>query len=478
VAAVTSALSTVNALNTGLGGLSGTKISITGTQTIDESSGTPQTYNGHNYRVFTVTSFSAVNSNTVTINGDGSGDVVVLNFTSSANLHSSVALTGGLTPDQVLWNFFGGSNLSGGPTVDVNTNKGPFYGVVLNPNGPMSAEDVRFQGRFFGGDSHDLQWVSGAFITPPPVPVGSCQGASSLAVLVTGKNVVAYVPKGSWGGGATGVSTANVEPTPGPGTAISTTSVVNSCAANSVTGQVVCTANDTNVYVITGTTVSNTLTSGGGPGEIGFSGGVCTNCSVAMDAVHNKAVIGLSIGGTVTAGVPNLDGAPGFQVLDLGTTPTFEPAFKSPAGVINEDPLIDPTRNFLLSPNEADFRVGLTNNFEIIDLSTSTAPKIYENSLSSASHPSHQIQTWIQRLRNAAPGSLWRRRNSPVSSVHCRFEPNQAHARYARYMDRSLPVPESLGIGPVGGCERERRRAGNTYRRHNRRIRRQCGDGD
>jgi hypothetical protein len=82
-----------------------------------------------------------------------------------------------------------------------------------------------------------------------------------------------------------------------------------------------------------------------------------------MDAVHNKALIGLSIGG-----------AGGFQFLDLGTKPTFEPAFKSqsPSGEISEDPLIDPTRNFLLSASEA-------NNYEIVNVATSSSPKFFEN---------------------------------------------------------------------------------------------------
>jgi hypothetical protein len=78
-----------------------------------------------------------------------------------------------------------------------------------------------------------------------------------------------------------------------------------------------------------------------------------------MDAVHNKAVIGLSVGG-----------APGFRVLDLGTS-TFGAAFASPAGRISEEPLMDSTRNLLLSANES-------NDYEIIDLSTGT-PQFFEN---------------------------------------------------------------------------------------------------
>jgi hypothetical protein len=123
-------------------------------------------------------------------------------------------------------------------------------------------------------------------ITPPPQ--GSCQGAGSLATLITGFNVIAYVPKGNWSVTATkGVSVANVEGSSITNTLISTPNTVNSCAANAVTGQTVCTANNTDVYLLSGTTLSNTLTSGGS-GSISFSGGACTNCSVAMDAVHQS----------------------------------------------------------------------------------------------------------------------------------------------------------------------------------------------
>jgi hypothetical protein len=80
-----------------------------------------------------------------------------------------------------------------------------------------------------------------------------------------------------------------------------------------------------------------------------------------MDAVHNKAAIGLSIAG-----------APGFQFLDLTATPAFEPAFKSPSGAISEDALVDPGRNLLLSPSER-------NNYEIVNISTSTTPKFFES---------------------------------------------------------------------------------------------------
>ncbi|HJP91388.1 MAG TPA: hypothetical protein VJ875_05505 [Pyrinomonadaceae bacterium] len=204
---------------------------------------------------------------------------------------------------------------------------------------------------------------------------GSCQPSSSLSVLVSGTNVVAYVPKGNWGVTfSTGVAAVNVEGASITNTLIPTSSVVNSCASNPLTGQTVCTANNSNVYVIKGTALDpavapNPLNTAGS-GTILFSGGSCTNCGVAMDATHNKAVIALS-----------LAGAGGFQFLNLGSSPSLEPAFlsKSPNSIglanISEDPLIDPIRNLLLSASE-------NSSYEIIDVTNSTTPLFFENIIS------------------------------------------------------------------------------------------------
>jgi hypothetical protein len=69
----------------------------------------------------------------------------------------------------------------------------------------------------------------------------------------------------------------------------------------------------------------------------------------------------------------SIAGVPGFQLLDLATS-SFEPAFASPAGLISEDPLIDPIRDLLLSAAE-------NNNYEIVDVSNSTTPAFYENAV-------------------------------------------------------------------------------------------------
>jgi hypothetical protein len=206
----------------------------------------------------------------------------------------------------------------------------------------------------------------------PMVQQGSCAPSSSISILVSGTNVTAYVPKGCWSCSATGISVVNIEGSSITPTLIPTVDVINSCASNPVTGQTVCTANNAKVYVFKGTAldstvVPNPLTSSGS-GSIAFSGGACTNCGVTMDATHNKALLSLSVG-------PGF-GISGFQFLNLATS-TFEPAFasQSPHTQISEDPLIDPIRNLLSSPAE-------TNNYELINVATSTSPTFFERSIS------------------------------------------------------------------------------------------------
>jgi len=193
------------------------------------------------------------------------------------------------------------------------------------------------------------------------VPQGSCAPSSSLIVMVNGSSVTSYIPKGNWAGQqfATGVSVVNIEGSSVTATRIPTPNAVNSCAPNPLTGVTVCTGNNTDVYVIKGTSLTNTLTSAGS-GRISFSGGSCTNCGVAMDAVHNRAVIGMSINGT-----------PGFQVLDLSSD-TFGTPFAAASGQISEDPLVDPIRNLLLSPAE-------NGTFEIVNISNPNTPVFYDN---------------------------------------------------------------------------------------------------
>ena len=169
--------------------------------------------------------------------------------------------------------------------------------------------------------------------------LSACVPTSSLAI-ATGTNVTAYVPKGSWGYGTTGIQVVPVE---GAGTPslIATPSLVNSCASNPASGETVCSANTSDVYTITGSTLNRTLTSSTS-GSTGFSGGSCQNCGVAINALTNKAYI--------TVGVSGSPSGSGIQSLDLATN-SFGPVFPA-AYQVSEDISIDPSRNLILSPNE------------------------------------------------------------------------------------------------------------------------------
>jgi hypothetical protein len=123
--------------------------------------------------------------------------------------------------------------------------------------GTYLAQIVDTTDGFSGGNCSIVNVTNTA---PPPL---TCVPSSSLAVVV-GTTVTAYTPKSCWSGcPTTGVSAVEIEPTPGgSSTPIATAKPVNACAGNPATRQVVCTANDTTVYLISGTTLTNTLTSG------------------------------------------------------------------------------------------------------------------------------------------------------------------------------------------------------------------------
>ena len=183
---VLSALATVNSLSTTLGAEPGTSLAINGNQTINASSGALQVVNGHQYRVFNITAYSETDGKVVTIVGDTAGDIVVLNFNSAlgnVNLKGDVKLTG-LTDDQVLWNFSGS-----GKNINLNTNASSFgslafQGDILGPDDILSMTNANLDGRFFGGDSADMQIVSGSSLNTPTV--ATVPETSSLLLLGTG----------------------------------------------------------------------------------------------------------------------------------------------------------------------------------------------------------------------------------------------------------------------------------------------------
>jgi hypothetical protein len=185
VSSVASALSSVNSLNATLGSEPGTPIAINGTTTINASAGVLDA-SGH--RVFTVTSFNTSSSSVLTIKGDAAGDTVVLNFTRGVYFNNQVVLSG-ITADQVLYNFVGGSNGYGGPAVQINDNawfsrSNQVQGDFIDPNGAISISNTRLTGRLLGGGDHKIQIVGGVTITTPLSPVVT-SNSSSVQVLNT-----------------------------------------------------------------------------------------------------------------------------------------------------------------------------------------------------------------------------------------------------------------------------------------------------
>jgi hypothetical protein len=217
---------------------------------------------------------------------------------------------------------------------------------------------VSVSGTATGGTPFASTTCSEVKVTNTTPVLAACVPTSSLAITV-GSNVNAYVPFGSWGGyGTTGIEEIPIE---GTGTArnFATGSEVNSCAANSVTGEVVCTENNTNVDLISGTTLS-TITSGSNS-YAGFSGGECENCGVAINPSTNTAVIGMGVSGASGSGV---------QVLNLSNN-TFNAAFPT-QNYISEDISIDAGRNLILSPGEGGV-------YDLLKIGTNNALTEYAN---------------------------------------------------------------------------------------------------
>jgi hypothetical protein len=196
--------------------------------------------------------------------------------------------------------------------------------------------------------------------TAIPPQVASCKPVSSLTTLIQGSKVTAYIPEGNWRFGTTGIQVVPIKPAGTP-VSIPTHDKVNSCAANSSTGQVVCTANGTDVYLISGSTLTNTLTSGA-TAFASFSGGTCQTCGVAVNEETNTAVI--TIG---NSSAPNGDG---LQFLNLANNALSAPV--AAQGRVSEDIVWDPSRNLILSPSEG----GSYNLFDTSALTSISAGQV------------------------------------------------------------------------------------------------------
>jgi choice-of-anchor A domain-containing protein len=160
VSQVTTALNTVNALNTNLGAEPGTALTISGGgQIINVSAGI---LDATGNRVFTVGA-SNNNNQGIVINGTAS-DFVVFNVpgNSNQNIGGPVSLSGGIISDHVLFNFLGSANMN------ASTGGAIVNGIILAPFMSINIDNINLNGRIFGGRAGtDFQWVSGADLFQP-----------------------------------------------------------------------------------------------------------------------------------------------------------------------------------------------------------------------------------------------------------------------------------------------------------------------
>jgi hypothetical protein len=189
------------------------------------------------------------------------------------------------------------------------------------------------------------------------IPPSSCQASNAPTAVASGSDVFVYEPYGSWSESTSGVKRFQVEPAGAPpALSIYTSGAVNVCSANAVTKVVVCSENDTHVNIINPSggvpgTMVNTVLSDGATGTQYFSGGWdIYTAGVAMDALHNRAVMAVGV-------APG--GRGGFQTLNLATM-AFSPVIPAPLGIMTSEAiLVDPMRNLVLSPNEQNHYVVL-----------------------------------------------------------------------------------------------------------------------
>jgi hypothetical protein len=271
----------------------------------------------------------------------------------NVNVTGSGFPSGLITPANVTATFAlgcGGTVVATSPGNSVITILGSSKRVNVTLPGSLASGVYFVQISDLAGGDADFTSMNCAQVqvTHTSATLSACVPASSLGVVapVTGPNPVnAIVPNGAWSRGNLGIEVVQLETGGGPAVppvSISTTDAINSCAGNPATGESVCVANNNHVYHLSSSNVPTILTSGAN-GSTGFSGGSCTNCGVAINALTNQAVVQVA-----DAASPS---GSGFQALDLATN-TFHPIFDMHAQ-ISENVTIDPNRGFVLSPNES-----------------------------------------------------------------------------------------------------------------------------
>jgi hypothetical protein len=210
---VTSVQTGINNLNTTsqtLSGEAGTTLNISAGGSVNASSGI---LDADGNEVFTATiNPNFVAGTTFTINGTSSQFAVVnIDATGTISFDGSIVLAGGLTSDQVLFNFDGGDfdSNSGGPDLTIDTT--PFIGpsisiaaaapatantttgTFLNPNGSIDVLDAVIDGRVFGGATMIPEAPSGTvFRITDSTIVAPTEAPEPTSAALLGAGLVAF----------------------------------------------------------------------------------------------------------------------------------------------------------------------------------------------------------------------------------------------------------------------------------------------
>jgi hypothetical protein len=169
-AIINAALSTVATISNGYSGGSVLDLSNANGQMVNVSGGTT-----HQFSVGNVQTSGAG----LTING-GAGDVVVFNISGNVKFQGPVQLTGGITPDDVLFNMKSTGNNNVQSSGNYQTNL--VNADLIDLGGTWNVNEITITGRWFGEESGGTyQLVSNGYIEQPTVPE-----PGTLAMMGTG----------------------------------------------------------------------------------------------------------------------------------------------------------------------------------------------------------------------------------------------------------------------------------------------------